>query len=102
MMASKLLSQCQLTMGMVILLNIHDAVLNLDTAEDACRYVILSTGPHWKDYSIEQYTLMVKNVLGYLRRTFRGKRVYIRSVAPGHPDCDDVQARKLAPFSEHL
>lgn len=41
---------------------------------------------------------MIHNVLAYLRREFRGVRVYIRATISGHPNCKHAQG----PYSDAL
>ena len=47
---------------------------------------------------MEVYQVMIHNVLAYLRREFRGVRVYIRATISGHPNCKHAQG----PYSDSL
>jgi hypothetical protein len=51
--------------------------------------LVLSTGPHWHG-NIEGYGTMVLNVLKYLQKNFRGKRVFYRAASHGHTNCTDA------------
>lgn len=60
-----------------------------------CRYLVMSTGAHWKKYSMTSYRGMVDNVISYLDLKFQGKRAYIRSSIPEHPGCAGKQVSVL-------
>ena len=50
-------------------------------------YLVLNTGPHWQGKIVE-YSVMVQNVLEWLRVNFQGRRVYYRASALTHADCE--------------
>lgn len=55
----------------------------------ANRVLILSTSAHWADHKLNSsdYHKMTQQVLGYLKKRFKGHKVFIRGMSPGHPDC---------------
>lgn len=48
--------------------------------------LVLNTGAHWHG-NMEGYSIMVKNVLSYWQRNFRGRRIFYRSSSHGHANC---------------
>lgn len=57
-------------------------------------YLVLNTGPHWHGM-LNNYSVMVRNVLDWLQVNFRGRRVFYRANAHGHAEC----AAHSAPLS---
>jgi hypothetical protein len=54
--------------------------------QDSQAVLVLNTGPHWHG-NIKGYGTMVLNVLRFLKREFKGKRVFYRASGHAHTGC---------------
>lgn len=57
-----------------------------DLANEQNTYLILNAGAHWHG-NVNEYSIMVLNVLEHLQSNFKGKRVFYRASSHGHADC---------------
>ena len=61
----------------------------VDHASEQNTYLVLNAGAHWHG-NVNEYAIMVLNVLKHLHSNFNGKRVFYRASSHGHTGCLNV------------